>query len=70
MHRDMNVTLYLNDGSDNLDVLAAQLDPLAYKVRALAPAVSFQRPSPSTSTSHSLAPLPIYARKTSPCQSW
>lgn len=30
-YRDMNVTLYLNDGSDNLDVLAAQIDPLAYK---------------------------------------
>jgi PhoPQ-activated pathogenicity-related protein len=30
-YRDMNVTLYLNDGSDNLDVLAAQMDPLAYK---------------------------------------
>ena len=29
-YRDMNITLYLNDGSDNLDVLAAQLDPLNY----------------------------------------
>ncbi len=29
-YRDMNVTLYLNDGSDNLDVLATQLDPLNY----------------------------------------
>ena len=29
-YRDMNVTLYLNDGSDNLDVLAKQIDPLAY----------------------------------------
>ena len=26
----MNVTKYLNDGSDNMDVLAKQVDPLAY----------------------------------------
>jgi PhoPQ-activated pathogenicity-related protein len=30
-YRDMNVTLHLNDGTDNLDVLAAQVDPLVYK---------------------------------------
>lgn len=30
-YRDANVTKYLNDGSDNIDVLAAQIDPLAYK---------------------------------------
>ena len=29
-YRDMNITLYLNDGTDNMDVLAAQVDPLAY----------------------------------------
>jgi len=29
-YRDMNITLYLNDGSDNMDVLALQVDPLAY----------------------------------------
>ena len=26
----MNVTKYLNDGSDNMDVLASQVDPLSY----------------------------------------
>ena len=30
-YRDMNVTKYLNDGSDNMDVLALQVDPLSYK---------------------------------------
>jgi PhoPQ-activated pathogenicity-related protein len=30
-YRDENVTLHLNDGTDNLDVLAQQIDPLAYK---------------------------------------
>jgi hypothetical protein len=26
-----DITKYLNDGSDNIDVLALQVDPLAYK---------------------------------------
>jgi PhoPQ-activated pathogenicity-related protein len=30
-YRDENVTLHLNDGTDAIDVLAAQIDPLAYK---------------------------------------
>ena len=30
-YRDANVTKYLNDGSNYLDLLAAQMDPLAYK---------------------------------------
>ena len=29
-YRDMNVTKYLNDGTDNMDVLALQVDPLSY----------------------------------------